>query len=85
MISLENAVVARLESFGERFEILVDPNLAARVRQGENLNIEDVVAALNVFGNASSKVACLVCSEVIATPSGSRVEVAEGCKVIKVL
>ena len=32
MISLENAVVARLESFGERFEILVDPNLAARVR-----------------------------------------------------
>ncbi|MCX6688168.1 MAG: ribosome assembly factor SBDS [Methanoregula sp.] len=53
MISLENAVVARLESFGERFEILVDPNLAARVRQGEALNIEDVVAALNVFGNAS--------------------------------
>jgi ribosome maturation protein SDO1 len=53
MISLENAVVARLESHGERFEILVDPNLAARVRQGENLNIEDVVAALNIFGNAS--------------------------------
>ena len=52
MISLENAVVARLESHGERFEILVDPNLAARVRQGENLNIEDVVAALNIFGNA---------------------------------
>jgi len=39
----------------------------------------------NVFGNASSKVACLVCSEVIAMPSGSRIEVAEGCKVIKVL
>ena len=53
MISLENAVVARLESFGERFEILVEPHLAARVRQGENLNIEDVVAALDVFGNAS--------------------------------
>ena len=53
MISLENAVVARLESFGERFEILVEPHLAARVRQGENLNIEDVVAALDVFGNFS--------------------------------
>ena len=39
----------------------------------------------NVFGNASAKVACLVCSEVIAMPSGSRVVVAEGCKVIKVL
>jgi len=53
MISLENAVVARLESFGERFEILVEPHLAARIRQGETLNIEDVVAALDVFGNSS--------------------------------
>ncbi len=53
MISLENAVVARLESYGEKFEILVDPHLAARVRQGENLNMEDVVAALDVFGNSS--------------------------------
>jgi ribosome maturation protein SDO1 len=53
MISLENAVVARLESYGEKFEILVDPHLAARVRQGETLNIEDVVAALDIFGNAS--------------------------------
>jgi ribosome maturation protein SDO1 len=53
MISLENAVVARLESYGEKFEILVDPHLAARVRQGETLNIEDVVAALDIFGNSS--------------------------------
>ncbi|WP_292369269.1 ribosome assembly factor SBDS [Methanoregula sp. UBA64] len=53
MISLENAVVARLESYGEKFEILVDPHLAARVRQGEALNIEDVVAALDIFGNSS--------------------------------
>ena len=53
MIPLERAVVARLESFGEKFEILVDPNQAALVRQGQAVNIEDVVAALNVFGNAS--------------------------------
>ena len=53
MISLDKAVLARLESFGERFEILVDPDQAALVRQGQNVNIEDVVAALNVFGNAS--------------------------------
>jgi len=39
----------------------------------------------NVFGNASSKVACLVCGETVAKPSGSRVEVTEGCKVLKVL
>jgi len=53
MISLDHAVLARLESHGERFEILVDPKQAALVRQGQPVNIEDVVAALNVFGNAS--------------------------------
>ena len=53
MIPLDKAVVARLESFGERFEILVDPNQAALVRQRQKIDIEDVVAALNVFGNAS--------------------------------
>ncbi len=53
MIPLDHAVVARLESFGERFEILVDPRMAALVRQGQKVEIEDVVAALNVFGNAS--------------------------------
>src|SRR5512137_2055649 len=53
MISLDHAVVARLDSHGERFEILVDPRQAALVRQGQQVNIEDVVAALNVFGNSS--------------------------------
>lgn len=53
MISLEQAVVARLESHGEKFEILVDPDEAARIRQGEKVNIEDAVAALFVFENAS--------------------------------
>jgi ribosome maturation protein SDO1 len=53
MISLDDAVIARLDSHGERFEILVDPRQAALVRQGQPVNIEDVVAALNVFGNTS--------------------------------
>jgi ribosome maturation protein SDO1 len=53
MISLDHAVVARLDSHGERFEILVDPRQAGLVRHGQAVNIEDVVAALNVFGNAS--------------------------------
>jgi ribosome maturation protein SDO1 len=53
MIPLDHATVARLESHGERFEILVDPNMAALVRQGQKVDIEDVVAALNVFGNTS--------------------------------
>ncbi|MCK9581450.1 MAG: ribosome assembly factor SBDS [Methanoregula sp.] len=53
MIPLDHATVARLDSHGERFEILVDPDMAALVRQGQKVEIEDVVAALNVFGNTS--------------------------------
>ncbi|NLV25822.1 MAG: ribosome assembly factor SBDS [Methanomicrobiales archaeon] len=58
MISLDDAVVAKLESHGERFEILVDPDVAARIRQGEDVPIEDAVAALNVFENASQAERC---------------------------
>lgn len=53
MIPLDQAVVARLESFGERFELLVDPDLAIKVRNGEDISIEDVVAADYVFHNSS--------------------------------
>jgi len=53
VIPLEKAVTARLESHGEKFEILVDPDLSVRYRQGEKIELEDMVAALNVFSNAS--------------------------------
>ncbi len=53
MIPLEQAVVARLESHGERFEILVDPEMAADIRQGGDTRIEDAVAALFIFENSS--------------------------------
>ena len=39
----------------------------------------------NVFANASSSVKCLVCASTLATPTGSRVQLTEGAKVIKVL
>ncbi len=53
MIPLEQAVVARLESHGERFEILVDPDMASEIRHGDEMDVEDAVAALFVFENAS--------------------------------
>ncbi|MDN7013542.1 ribosome assembly factor SBDS [Methanoculleus sp. FWC-SCC3] len=53
MIPLDQAVVARLESYGERFEVLVDPNQAMRIRQGESIDLEDVVAADSIFSNAA--------------------------------
>lgn len=52
MIPLDRAVIARLESHGERFEILVDPDLAHKIRRGEKIEIEDAVAAIHIFENA---------------------------------
>lgn len=53
MIPLDQAVVARLESHGERFEVLVDPDQAMRIRQGEEIDLEESVAADTVFSNAA--------------------------------
>jgi ribosome maturation protein SDO1 len=53
MIPLDRAVVARLETHGERFEILVDPDLATKIRHGDAVEIEDAVAAIFIFENAS--------------------------------
>jgi len=54
MISLEEAVTARLESHGQRFEVLVDPDAALSIKRGEfDGDLEDVIAAEDVFENAS--------------------------------
>jgi ribosome maturation protein SDO1 len=54
MISLDEAVTARLESHGERFEVLVDPDAALAIKRGEfDGDLEDVIAAEDVFENAS--------------------------------
>src|SRR6056297_2233500 len=54
MISLDDAVTARLESHGERFEVLVDPDAALAMKRGEfEGELEDVIAARDVFENAS--------------------------------
>ena len=36
MVNVDDAIIARLESFGEKFEILVDPDLAADFRNPDN-------------------------------------------------
>jgi len=54
MISLDDAVTARLESHGERFEVLVDPDAALAIKRGEfDGELEDVIAAEDVFEDAS--------------------------------
>ncbi|GAA5043190.1 ribosome assembly factor SBDS [Haladaptatus pallidirubidus] len=47
-------MTARLESHGARFEVLVDPDAALAIKRGEfEGEIEDVIAAEDVFENAS--------------------------------
>ncbi|MBO7719153.1 MAG: ribosome assembly factor SBDS [Methanosphaera sp.] len=52
MVNVDDAVIARLESYGERFEILVDAELAADYKRGQDIAIEDVLAVEEVFKDA---------------------------------
>ena len=53
MISLDEAVTARLESHGQRFEVLVDPDAALSIKRGEfDGELADVIAAEDIFEDA---------------------------------
>jgi ribosome maturation protein SDO1 len=55
MISLDEAVTARLESHGQRFEVLIEPDAALAIKRGEfDEDLEDVIAAEDIFEDASS-------------------------------
>jgi ribosome maturation protein SDO1 len=49
MVSLEEAVIARLQIGGRKFEILVDPERALSFRRGAPMAIENVLATPFVF------------------------------------
>ena len=53
MVSLDDAVVARLDSQGSHFEVLIDPHLAQMMRNGEDVDIEDLLAVEEVFKDSS--------------------------------
>lgn len=53
MVTLDKAVVARLKTHGEHFEILVDPDRAYDLKKGADVRMEDVLAVEDVFENAS--------------------------------
>lgn len=52
MVSLENAVIARLQKGGERFEILVDPHEAEHIIEGKMENILSALAIDAVFSDS---------------------------------
>ncbi|MEM2870484.1 MAG: ribosome assembly factor SBDS [Thermoplasmata archaeon] len=49
MVSLEKAVVARLERGGFRFEVLVDPDAAQKLRDGKEVDIIESLAIDEIF------------------------------------
>jgi ribosome maturation protein SDO1 len=53
MVSLDKAVIARYKRGKKIFEVLVDPEGADLIRSGANAEIEDVLAADEIFADAS--------------------------------
>jgi len=53
MVTLDEAVVARLKTHSKTFEVLVEPNGAYALRRGEDVSIEDILAVEDVFESAS--------------------------------
>lgn len=51
MVTVEDSIVARLESHGHKFEILVDPDSTDRIRSGK-IDIENDLALEQVFKDA---------------------------------
>ena len=53
MVSLEDAVIARLESGGHRFEILIDPNEAQNYKEGNEIDWEDSIAVDGIWADSA--------------------------------
>ncbi|MFA6803769.1 MAG: ribosome assembly factor SBDS [Candidatus Methanomethylophilaceae archaeon] len=52
MVNLEDAIVARLETHGETFEILLDPVVMNFIKNGKEVNLEEYMAVNDIFNNA---------------------------------
>ena len=53
MVSLEDAVIARYETGGNRFEILIDPKAAQSYSEGDEIDWEDAIAADGIWSDSS--------------------------------
>ena len=51
MVSLEEAVTARYETGGNRFEILIDPKAAQSYSEGDEIDWEDAIAADGIWSD----------------------------------
>jgi len=53
MVTLDNAITARLKRGDKHFEVMVDPELALSLRKGEDVDVAAMLAVEDVFENAS--------------------------------
>lgn len=53
MVNLDDAIIAKLESHGETFEILLDPKVVDLIKAGKKFDITEYMAVEDVFKNAS--------------------------------
>tara|TARA_B100001123_G_scaffold244695_1_gene273577 strand:- start:61 stop:753 length:693 start_codon:yes stop_codon:yes gene_type:complete len=53
MVSLDEAVTARFETAGNRFEILIDPKAAQNFIEGQDIDWEDAIAADGVWSDSA--------------------------------
>lgn len=52
MVNLDDAIIARLESHGETFEILLDPAVMNFLKQGKKVDFTEYLAVEEVFKNS---------------------------------
>ena len=52
MVSVEDAVIARVKTHGQNFEILVDCNNAIALKEGKNVELKDVLATMKIFSDS---------------------------------
>ena len=52
MVNLDDAIVARLETHGETFEILLDPSAMNLLKAGKEIDLLEYLAVEDVFNNA---------------------------------
>ncbi len=53
MVNLDDAIIARLDSHGETFEILLDPAAINLMKQGKEVDLSEFLAVEDVFSNTS--------------------------------
>src|SRR4030042_7110396 len=52
-VSLEKAVIARLSSYGKKFEILVDPYKAIEVKKGSDVPADELLVINEIFEDSA--------------------------------